>query len=70
MSGRVGTWQCRSCGAELATVMGGALYPRVGVPVRLDPDGTGVLTCPTATCRRPRVWAPRPQQPRDVVRSS
>lgn len=68
MSGRVGSWQCRSCGVALATVADGCLYPRSDVLARVDGDGKAVLVCPNDACRRPRIWWPRSRRVANVVR--
>lgn len=79
MSGRIWSWQCKrqGCGAELGIVEDGRLYPRPGLPVCVERDGTVRVTCAATLsggrlCGQRRSWTPngrRAHESPDVVSS-
>lgn len=68
---RVWRWQCKRCGAELAIVEDGRLYPKPGLPVCVDPDGAVRVTCTAMLdggrlCGQRRTWVVKRRRPPDA----
>jgi hypothetical protein len=64
------SWQCRrkECQAELGIVEDGELWPRPGLPIRVDKLGSVHVTCAAMLdsgrlCGRERTWTVRGRKP-------